>query len=558
MDAMRRISRFGSSLAAVVLASAVWSQAQDQPTEKPPAEEPQEEAQAPKLHWNELSFGYSGLTRSGNRRKSRQFATSPGGFVVRELKLTSPKDEDGHFARFVLRGFPLEDQVAEGVATFDEGRARIHLAFDDGEFFDSTPFPIDASRQRSTKAGLQYTFNRDLGAFIDYRTRARKLDYEPPTEGHRDRTTSIAGGIQGKAPGGYFSLTLGDDRYFDRTGVLPNTTLRRIDARYGLDFGGGPFALEGIYSRTNVEQAGRNNGHLITIGLDADWDAGPTTAFHASFRRDDINTPVTLNATTRQRFTTSARLLQRLGKASLQVGYRRREIERVRADRSFVDTPGWNLWDARLTARLNDSLRFSLKGSLSTMDGDAVATSTTDNRQLVWDDRARFEARIDGGNDRFSGHLGYAFRFQQNDGRNVEVSGHGLTLGGSLTLGERTNAFFEFAGDSQRATGLAQDGVVLDDFFPSTSVIALGFDHRFDERTSMSLALTHSYTNNANPLGLPDENVRQTFLTGTFRHRLTDSTQFDVILAPWRSTDRAFGQMDYRATTIGVFYTTKF
>lgn len=518
-----------------------------------------EEPEAPPIKWNSFSLGYSYWSISGNDHKLRQYASPTRDLDLLELRYTYPGNGITPYGRIVMKGIPKNDNVQEGQLIFANGRANLTFAFDSHEHYDPTPVTVDKSHERNAQATLSYSLTPDLGVWVAYRNKTRDISYEPPKANTAAINRTLAAGIEGNVLGGHAGVTVAERRFHDRNGILPTTINRRLDLFYGKQILP-TLNLEGVFSNSRIQQRGFRDSNVRSWVLNSDWDIGPETLLSASFRREDLSLPNTDNAYVRKRYAYGARLSHRfLNSMFAQVGYEHREAERVRGDQTFVDVPKWDIVDGRVSGRLGSTgFRYALRGSWEHLNRAALMV-TEDPRALYWDDRVRFLAKVTYGGERLNAYATYQYRFDQNTPRNVEISSQSLTIGGSYSFSDRTSAFLEFANESYRASGVRDEaGYDLDWFFPSSTSIGVGFNHVFDSATSLSIGLSHYVTNNDNPLGLRDGNIRNTELTATFKRQIDQNNAVELVVAPWTYRDRLSDQMGYRSTMIGINWTVKF
>lgn len=544
---MRWIDRFATALTLTTsMAAGAWAQ-----------DPPEEEQPEPKARFNRFEIEIPGWSLSGNRNKFRQYATAPQAFVFRRLELVSPLTEESPYGRLSLSGLPGRDMVGDGRLIMEQGRLDVQVHHGSSSFYDPTPLLVDTSYNRDTAVEVSYKLTPKVGAFYRFQERNKKLVYDPP----KDRTTTYAkqaaGGVEGELLGGHAEVTLSDYRYYSQNGAFPDSIHHRFDANYARDLGPS-LSLQGAYSSTRIEQRGLADSEVKRWTLGADWNLGPVTYLMVDFRNDQIDMPTTERSFVRERFMTSARLVHRFQKASLQLAYKHREAERMRGDQTFVDVPKWDTYEGRLSGRLGGPLRYSIRGSWEHMVRGATMV-VADPRALYWDDRVLGQLKIDGGFDRFQGYAAYTFRFDQNDPRETDVRSHNLSIGGHYAFTDRTSAFLEYATDRYTVSSPADEsGLILDDFFPSSTSYAVGFDHAISDRASLSLAATHIVTNNANPLLERDGNYRGTEITATYSRVIGPDSSFSVTYSPWRYTDKLYDQMNYRTTVVGLQYSKKF
>lgn len=544
----RWIERFAAMMLASTTITGVWAQDVAPPTQ----EEPEEVVVPVKVRW--FTLGYHGWSESGNGNghKLRQYATPARGFQIGELRLVAPANGTSPYASLLMRGAPDADRMAEGALAFDGGRGLATASVSHHSFFDPTPTVIPESSEEAAEATVQYAVSPEIGVFWRFKQKARRLAFEAPKDPTDYRTKSIAGGLEGHVLGGHLGVVVADNRFYDKTATQPNSIQHRLDARYSAS----PFdtlSVEGHYSQTRVEQVGRHDGEVNSWAVNADWDFSSDSSLLLHMRRDTIDLPVIQNARVQERFLTSARLVHRVRGLAVQLGYQHRESERIRADRSFVDVPAWDTYDAKLSGRFPGGIRYAVSGSWEHLTERATML-TNDPRALYWDDRVRGQVRLSGGNEKFQGYGTYRFRFDQNTPRDVEIRSHNLTLGGSYIFDERTSGYLELAG-SQYQVRSTDD---LAAYFPGSTSISLGFDHAPRDGESYSLALSWFGTDNDNPLGDKDNNVRSTQFSASYRRALSEDSSLELTYSPWRYTDRVYDAMNYRTTVVGIQFSTRY
>lgn len=536
-----------ASLAGIlVLAMGAWAQETTPPKEEP-AQEP-EEVEIP-VRWNSITVGYSTWKASGNRIRMGQFGRVPEGVTLAELKYLNPVGEGHPYLSFVWRGNPGQSSIGQALVVLEGGQTKIRGSVKDRQYYAEPSWvPTARSQDKIGTASIEHAITPNIGAFVSYRSDDRSQKFVPPKQDGRTRTRTVAGGVEGRIGGLQAGVTITDRRTFDDTGRQPATLQRRVEGHLAGTLGD-RLSLEGAMGYTRIEQAGRPSGGVRTMAMAGHFDLGPLTSLQFNAGRDDLDiNNMTANAYVRQRFNTGLRLNHQLGGWALQFGFRHRETERVREDRTFVDVPKWNTYDARLTRRLSNGIRVTLRGTWDDMTATARAVGG-DNRQLWWDDKAMGQIKLDGGNDVFTGYASYTYRFRQNKARNVEVDMQNFALGGSYQFSPVVMGFAEWSYDSIRATGVAEATAgSLDTFFPNSMAISAGLDWTLNERATLSAAVNHFATNN----------WRGTQVTLQYRRRISADHSLDVVVAPWRFEDRLLGLTGYETTFLGVRYTVKF
>lgn len=535
-----------ASLAGIlVLTVGAWAQ------ETPPAEEPakdSEEIEIP-VKWNSISVGYYTWKASGSRIRMGQHGRVSEGVTLAELKYLNPVGEGHPYYSFLWRGNPGRNSAGEGVVILEGGQTILRASVRDRQYYaDPSWVPTTPSQDKIGTLSVEHQIKPNIGAFVSYQSIDRGQKFVGPKDSGHQRTRVVAGGVEGRIGGLQAGVTVTDRRTFDDTGRQPATLQRGVEGRLAGEIGN-RLSLQGAMGYTRIEQAGRPKGDVRTMAMAGHLDLGPSTYLQFNAGRDDLDIgQLTQNAYVRQRFNSGLRLNHKLGSWALQFGFRHRETERVRDDRSFVDVPKWNTYDARLSGRLNNGIRVTLRGTWDDMTATARATGV-DTRQLWWDDKAMGQLKLDGGNDVFTGYAAYTYRFRQNKARNVEVGQHNFALGGSYQFKQNLLGYAEWSYDSIRATGGAEGtSTTVDTFMPNSMSISAGLDWTLNERASFSATVNHFATNN----------WRGTQVTFQYRRRLSADHSLDVVVAPWRFEDRLYGLTGYETTFLGVRYTVKF
>jgi hypothetical protein len=524
--------------------SAVGGMAQETP---PPTDPPKQEEQDPDeeiipVKWNEITVGYS--TFKSNQGLSR-YAQPSEGFNLHELKLFTPGTEKTPSAWLVMRGLAPQDNYIAGYIALNRGNTVLRGARGQHKYDEFDWHSKDRSEDNVTEITLDHAFAPNFGGYAIYRATERDARYTAPRDAEHMRTRQFAGGVGGKVLGGNLDVNYSDRRSFDDTGVQPGTLQQTVSAGYSRDFGS-LFSLEGTAASTKIQQAGLANSFVRSYALAGAWDLAPSTGLQFHLGRQDLDLNNVQNAHIRKRLLTSIRLQHRFPGWNLQFGYKHRETERIRADQSFIDVPKSNEYDARLSGSLGPA-RVTLRGSWEDLRETAVM-NTPDTRQLLWDDRAMFQAKLDGGNDVFAAYGTYTYRFQQNKQRGVDIRWNNLVLGGSYVFNPAWNAYIEFAADNFAVSGGTESGQSLDFYFPNSRSLAFGVNWSQDPRMSASANLNYYESGD----------VRGTQLTLSLRRRLSEDHDLELVVAPWRHEDRLYNLTGYRTTFASLRYTVRF
>jgi hypothetical protein len=515
--------------------------------ETPPTTDPQnkeaepEEKQAPD-RWNEITIGYNSFRENSSLS---YYARPTEGLSLHYLRLFNPGSDAFPYAKLTIRGLPKQDNVVNAYVALNRGHTVLRGSRTQHSYYVLDWRPKDPSEDNESRYTLDHSFTPDFGGFLTYVANERDGRYPAPRDPEHTTTRFVAAGVGGKVAGGNLGVTVSDRRTFDDTGARPETLQRQVNASYSRDFGN-DFSLEGTAGYSRIEQAGLDSSGIHTYTLSGAWDLGPATGMQFLIGQQNLDLNTILNAYARKRLVSSARLVHRWPGWSLQFGYKHRETERVRADHSFVDVPKVNEYDARLAGKLGPA-RLTLRGSWEDLRATAVM-DTEDSRSLLWDDRATFQAKLDGGTDLFSAYGTYTYRFQQNKERGVDIGWHNIAVGGSYVFTPVLNGYAEFSADDFRVGGNAESGQSLDFYFPSSRTVAMGLNWSKDPSLSASASLNYYESGD----------VKGTQLTFSVRRRLGPDHDLELVVAPWLRDDKLYDLTGYRATFLLARYTVKF
>ncbi|MGB2756917.1 MAG: hypothetical protein WBD02_04560 [Acidimicrobiia bacterium] len=531
------------SIAALAMAM-VTASAQETP---PPDKETQKTTEEPEekvipVKWNHLTVGYTSFQ---DRSGLHQYARPADGLTLHELSLFTTGGENWPYARFTMRGNYGEDSYLNGYAALNHGHTVIRATREHYGFFVNDWRPKQRSDDAVTVVTVDHAITPKIGGFLQYRSSQREGQYPSPRDPNRTRSRTYGAGIQGDVLGGNAGLSYSERLTNDDTGAQPNTLQRTIDAQYSHDFSDS-FSLEGSAGYTNIEQAGLRSKSVRSYALSGMFELGPMTGVQFHLGRQDYDLSNVLNAHVQKRFVSSARLIQRWPGWSLQFGVKHQETERIRADQSFVDVPKVNFYDARLAGRIGPA-RVTLRGSWEDLQATAIM-DTFDPRQLLWDDKAMFQAKVDCGGELFSAYGTYTYKFQQNKQRGVQIDWSNFALGGSYVFNDAWNAFAEFSANNYRVQGGTETGQNLGFYFPNSRSIAVGLN--WAQGANMSASASLNYYDSAD--------VRGTQLTFSLRRHLAPDHDLELVFAPWRHEDRLYNISDYRTTFLSARYTVKF
>jgi hypothetical protein len=150
--------------------------------------------------------------------------------------------------------------------------------------------------------------------------------FQAPKLPYYQRTRFWDALAEGKLGEGQVSLGYSDWRYFDRTDIRPDTTVKRWHVRY-LWQPNDAVGVEGNFARSSIKQPARPNSDVETLSLSGDWAISSATDFSIHLRRDKLDLPVVQNAWVRERRLGVASLVHRWRGWTVQFGFRQQENE---------------------------------------------------------------------------------------------------------------------------------------------------------------------------------------------------------------------------------------
>ncbi len=504
----------------------------------------------------EIDFGFSNWGLDGNQNKFRQYATPAKSLFLRSLQLSPSTRFSGDTSKFLLKGFGGGDYRTEGTLDLLFGKARASFDISRHRFFDASPFLVGRSQREVQEGTVKYLLTPDFAFSLRYRMDRQDHLFEAPKLPLYQRTRFWDAIAEGKLGDGQLHISYADWRYFDRTEIRPNISVKRFQGRY-LWEAFSRFDIEGSFARFSVKQPARPDSDVETLSLRGNWSIGSATEFSWLLRRDKLDLPVVQNARVRERRFGFADLTHRWRGWNLRLGYRQQETERIRKDQNFADTPRWRTFELRISGRILPQFRLTLRGWTQHLTHPPTML-TADPRQLFWDDRRFAQLKLEGGSPKLNGYLILTHRRWDNDVRAIELTTNSLSFGGSWQASKRLNLFAEYAYEAWRAKSEMIEFPTLDNFLPNSRVTTVGLSWAIDKRTFLSAAFTEFVTHNDNPLLLRDGNYRGRFLTASLRYRFPAGYEIALTVAPWRYRDRVVDLMDYDATVVMVSGSARF
>lgn len=504
----------------------------------------------------EVEVGFSNWGLDGNQSKFRQYSTPAQKFFLRSLQLAPSMRLSGDVTKFLLKGSEKDDYRVEGVSDFLFGKARASLDISRHRFFDASPFFVGQSQREVQEGAVKYFLTPDFAFSVRYRMDKQDHLFEVPKLPLYQRTRFWDAIAEGKLGDGQLHISYADWRYFDRTEIRPNTTIKRMQGKYSWD-ASPALGVESGFARFSIKQPARPSSDVETLFLSGNWAIGAATEFSWLLRRDKLELPVVQNAWVRERRLSFVDLTHRWRGWTLKFGYRQQEAERIRKDQTFVDTPRWRTFDLRVSGRILPKVRLTLRSWIQRLTHPPTMV-TTDPRQLFWDDRKFAQLRLEGGSPVLNGYLVLTHRHWENSVRAIDLKTNSIAIGGSWQASNRLNFFAEYAYEAWRAKSEMVGFPTLDNFVPNSRVTTIGLNWAVDRRTFLSVAFTDFVTNNDNPLLLRDGNYQGRFLTASLRYRFPAGYEIALTFAPWRYRDRVVDLMDYDATVVMVSGSARF
>lgn len=521
-----------------------------------PASAPDDEATAEQGKTPILDVGWGDWNLRGNDTFFRRYGTPSRGFFIRDFSHLMTNDAASYRASWDVRGLPQTDHWMNATLLLNYGRTTAQVWSTRSDFTDSTPFPLPASEQKAMEALVKQRLTPDSAVTLRYSMEKKERNLEAPRPERNQRTRYLDVNAQGAIAGGQGGVGYTDFRYWDRTDRQPDTQVQRWTAHYDRNL---TSAIDagGAYTHSRITQAGRPNASVETYQLGAGWQMSERTDLTFAFRRDKIEVPVVQNAYVRERITAGGRLVHRLGAWTANIGYTHREAERVRADRSFVDVPIWDKTDVRLTGKLSEGLRMSVRGTYEHMRGRPVMVMA-DARSTYFDDNRMLQVKLDKTADRFGAYGSVTLRAQRNALRDVDIKTTALNLGGTFDAAPGLSFFGEFASEKTQATGEGVENRNFDAYFPSSRVVTLGASYGFKPELSLTATYTQIGTDNVNPIFERGGNYKGRYLTLGLVHRTKQGNEFGLLFAPWHYEDKTDASINYATTVIALTGKVKF
>jgi hypothetical protein len=527
---------------------------QKTPPDKKPAEGAVKPPEIAKLN---LELGWSSWDLRGNSHRFRQYATPPHGLFLRDLSYAPATLDGRHDGEIHIQTPWNDDYRLGGTMRLNHGTTQVSVSDSRNRFFDPTPIVIDPSERHISEASLRQNVGPNLALSVHSRMDQQDLVFEPPADAVHQRTRVWNAAAEGTPwHGGFADLSYTDFRYWDRTNLQPDMNMQLWSAGLTHQFGDS-FNLSGSYARSLIHQTSLATSKVDSWSFGGGLELLSDTSFQFDVRQEKLTLPTILTAYDSSRSQARGRLIQHFKNWTAQFGYSRLAVDRVNADHTFVNVPKIHTFDAQFSGRLTPSLRFTAKASRETMQGSAQM-QTDDPRALYWRNRTSAQIKLDGTSDNATGYFVFGLHEDKNEARDVRVRNQTLTLGGTLQAQSQLEIFFETSTDMWGGRMADPQAEPFNAYFPDATTFLLGANWTINDFSYASASYTQVLADNANPLGLPDGNIRTSLLTASFNYKAPMGLEFGITFAPWHYTDRLTAARGYSTGLISITAKAKF
>ncbi len=502
-----------------------------------------------------LDVGWANWSLSGNRQKFGQYATPVRGLFLGNLRYDKTSFADGVQGFASFRGNE-DDHFLGGRLDAYSGALRLDGYYQHNRFYDPTPVLVDPSDRRIHEITARGLVTPSIGVGLIYRMDEQNRGYAAPWEPIHQRTRFTSLSVQGNVGHGRLGLDFADWQFFDRTLVVPDSSVRTLSANALLPVAPA-LTLDGQYAYHWIEQSGLAASHADALRVSGSLDIGPSSDLTMGIQRYTSHQPNVQSALVREQWIANTSLLHRWPNWTVRLDAQYREAERINGDHDYLSIPKWWTLGGRLNGRLTKQIRLSVRGSSERMSQRPLAT-TDDTRGLSWSARDMAQVKLDGAFRDLTGYLVYTYRNFENVDRRTKLSTDYLTTGANWQVSPRVSLFAQWDYEWWRGRSEIADFPTFETFLPDSRVAALGVSWAIGNTTSFLASLTDFVTNNDNPLALQDGNIHGQFITMSVQHRFPAGYEVGLTVAPWTYRDRVVGTMNYTSTLVGLTAKGKF
>ncbi|HLJ57158.1 MAG TPA: hypothetical protein VKT77_19125, partial [Chthonomonadaceae bacterium] len=391
-------------------------------SKQPPADAPDTpaEPESPKPQKSRLAppstlyidAGYGDWGLSGNASKLRQYATPPHGLFLRNLRYSPILRTPSTSAFFDVKGLGQDDYRAETRLVWGYGETLASAFSSRFRFLDPLANQVGSSSRLVQGFKGSQALARDFALSFQYRFDTQHNNYAAPFDNLNQETQFWDASAAGKLGRGFGAVTFSDLQYADHTGSRLDSTTQTVALSYLWNLSSA-VDVEAEYRHAGIRQPSLSDSHVEVVSLKGDVALGPSTDLNVRLQQRNLALPNVQSAYVRGQGLGMASLFHRWKSWRAQVGVRLQEDERVNASHTFVDVPKWSTVEGRLSGRLLDGWRLTLRGYAQTLSDPPVA-ATDDPASLYWTSRNFFEARLEGGPPDISYYLVYTFQNNRN------------------------------------------------------------------------------------------------------------------------------------------------
>lgn len=501
-----------------------------------------------------LTIGYENTYLSGSKNKFDQYATPPQGFSVDELRYV-PFSRVGNVGVLDIRSLGDLDYRNYLQFNYVPTWTEIEALATRNRFYTDTPQFVDPSGRTVSQFAVEQRLGENFLLSTHHRLDQVDETFEDPLDPLHQRTQYNDVVASGKLVHGFVNTTFSDWHYFDRTGVQPDTDVKRWQEAYDHDFGIQSLSEQLRYLA--ISQAGAPNGHIESGAFADNISINDKTMATLAVHEDWIDNTVTQDEYYKEQRSAIARLEENWLNWNGSFAVQERSAERVRADHSYVDVPEWQTLVGRVSGRLSDAWHVSVRASSQTL-WNAPVMDTDDNADLLWDSIVDTEARIDATADTVSGYASYSFHRTGNAARDTSVTQNMWNVGGNWQATQRINLSTDFTVEQWLADNGASAYPTINDFMPANEVAAVGLNYMISSRAYFCANYSEWLTWNNNPLLLQDGNTTGTSLSLQAQYKTPKGQTFGLLYSPWGYHDSVVDQLDYQAAVAEITVSTPF
>jgi hypothetical protein len=503
-----------------------------------------------------LDLGLGTWQASGNVAKLFQYASPSNGVHIRELTLQPGSFPYDGYAVLTLRGVAADDMRGDAEIGLNGARTRVWIYGLRNRFAENSPMVIPESNRKADGISVRILPAPDYSVTLNYGTENLDRYFEPPREALRRRVRFWNLDAFGSVGQGSLGVGVSDFRFYDRMLATPDTAFQSWHLT-GLWSPAPEADLSGAVVGRTIERDGSGVGRSNEVALGGNVELGGVGLLSVRGQVEHMNWPLVESAQVTDRRMVESSINSRLGSMGLRVRWQYREVERVRAGGDYLDVPKLTNLSGRLSGRINDLLRVTLRGATERM-WQRPQMMTTDTRSAVWDSKDDFEVRLDGTGDTIQGFAGWRFIRRGNTERGTNLTCGTASAGATWSLAPNLEVFGEISYETWRGRSEITAYPTLDNFMPDGRTTSLGLSYALGGGTYFWGGYTDAVTNNDNPLLLRDGNTHSRYLTLMLRHRFAAGEEISLSVAPWTYRDEADPRMNMTATTFVVSGRSRF